>query len=67
MEASPALVEKRALSVAEFCRSYSISKSTFYKLARNGTGPKLMRVGERTLISLEAIDEWRRRLENQAA
>ena len=67
MEASPAPVEKRALSVAEFCRSYGVSKSTFYKIVRDGVGPKLMKLGERTLISIEAVDEWRRRLEGDAA
>lgn len=60
-------VERRAYSVAEFCASYNVSKSTFYKMARNGTGPRLMRVGERTLVSVEAADEWRRRLESEAA
>jgi len=67
MEASPATVEKRALSVAEFCRSYGVSKSTFYKMVRDGVGPKLMKLGDRTLISIEAVDEWRRRLEGAAA
>ena len=43
-----------------------ISRAMFYKLLKAGTGPKIMKVGERTLISSEAAAEWRRRMEQTA-
>ena len=32
----------------------------FYKLKKQGEGPREMKVGARTLITLEAAAEWRR-------
>ena len=52
-----------AYSVAEFCDRYGISRAMFYKLRKTATGPVVMKVGGRTLISVEAADEWRRRME----
>jgi hypothetical protein len=49
-----------ALSIDTFCERHSISRSGFYILRANGTGPKLMKVGARTLISREAAAAWRR-------
>jgi hypothetical protein len=37
-----------------------ISKPYFYKLLRTGGAPRVMRVGARTLISVEAAADWRR-------
>ncbi len=51
-------------SVADFCREHSISRAFFYKLLLEGCGPRVMKVGRRTLISREAAEEWRRRMEN---
>lgn len=44
-----------------------ISEDFFYKLKRQGHGPRLMKVGRRTLISLASADEWRREREREAA
>ena len=52
-------------SVDEFCRAYGLGRSTLYKLWKQGAGPRVMHVGKRTLISLEAAAEWQRRLETQ--
>lgn len=54
-----------AQSVNDFCQANSISRSLFYKLQREGKGPRLMKVGRRTLISAEAANEWRRTVESQ--
>ena len=48
-----------ALSIRQFCKAYNISEDFFYKLKRQGQAPRLMKVGARTLISMEAADEWR--------
>ena len=54
-------------SVAEFCRQHGISRGTFYKELGQGRGPKAVKVGRRTLISAEAAEDWRRRMEREAA
>jgi hypothetical protein len=50
------------LTVDEFCRSYRISRSLFYKLQRTSRGPPLVKVGTRTLIRVDEAAEWSRRL-----
>jgi hypothetical protein len=55
-----------ALSIQQFCQAHSISEDFYYKLKRQGAGPREMRVGSRTLISIEAAAEWRRAREAAA-
>jgi hypothetical protein len=55
-----------ALSVADFCHEHGISRSLFYKLLREGKGPRTFKLGQRTLISVPCAEEWRRALERQA-
>lgn len=55
-----------AHTVSTFCKTFQISRSMFYKLAREGKAPRLMKVGRRTLISAEATEEWQRRMEQSA-
>lgn len=57
----------KAFTVENFCEAYQISKSFLYKLAREGKGPRMMRVGRRTLISAEAAAEWQTRNEEKGA
>jgi excisionase family DNA binding protein len=52
-----------AYTIDEWCRRHRLSRATFYNLLRRGEAPRVMKVGIRTLISREASDEWRRRLE----
>ena len=54
-----------ALSIPEFCEAHGISEAFYYKLKKQGEGPREMKLGARTLISLEAAAEWRRARENQ--
>ncbi len=54
---------KAAFSVAEFCREHAISRGLFYNLLREGRGPRVIKAGRRTLISREAAEDWRRRME----
>jgi predicted DNA-binding transcriptional regulator AlpA len=53
-----------ALSIREFCRAHSISVAFFYKLKRQGEGPREMKLGGRRLITFESAAEWRRAREN---
>jgi len=54
-----------ALSISEFCEAHGISEGFFYKLKKQGEGPREMKVGARTLITFESAAEWRRTRENQ--
>ncbi len=53
-------------SVKDFCAAHDITKVTFYDLLKKGIGPRIMKVGARTLISIEAAAEWRRQMEEGA-
>jgi predicted DNA-binding transcriptional regulator AlpA len=52
-------VQPLALSVEQFCRAHSISIGFFYELLKRGKGPRLMKLGTRTLISFEEAARWR--------
>jgi predicted DNA-binding transcriptional regulator AlpA len=54
-----------ALSIPEFCEAHGISEGFFYKLKKQGEGPREMKVGARTLITFESAAEWRRTRENR--
>ena len=54
-----------ALSIPEFCEAHRISETFYYKLKKQGKGPREMKVGTRTLITFESAAEWRRSRENQ--
>jgi hypothetical protein len=57
--ASPS-AEIRAYSIPEFCKTHGdISQAFFHALVAKGKGPRLMKIGARTLISVEAAAEWR--------
>ena len=57
-------MQKTTYTVTEFCQAHGdISKSFFYKLLKDGRGPRLMKVGNRTLITCEAGADWRKAME----
>jgi hypothetical protein len=56
---------KAAQSIDEFCVSHGISRALFYKILSQGCGPRVMKVGTRTLISEESAAAWRRQCEAQ--
>jgi hypothetical protein len=53
--------------VSSFCESHKISRSFLYKLIAEGHGPRLLKLGRRTLISSEAATEWRARMEKDGS
>jgi len=53
----------KAYTIDDFCKVYSISKSFFYKLMKDGRAPQIMKVGKRTLVSSEAAETWRKSME----
>ena len=48
-----------AFSVEAFCDAHGIGRTHFYSLVKDGTAPRLFKVGRRTLISAEAAADWR--------
>jgi len=54
-----------ALTILQFCEAFNISEAFYYKLKKQGQGPREMEVGARKLISLEAADAWRRERESR--
>lgn len=53
---------KNNISIKEFCKLFGIGRSTFYKLITENTAPKLTKIGRRTIIMAEDIEEWKLRL-----
>ena len=58
---------KQFLNVSDFCESHGISRGHFYRLLKDGLGPDIVKIGKRTLISVESAARWRRRMEQQSA
>lgn len=59
-------MNKPSYTIPAFCADHgNISKSFFHKLVNEGNGPRLMKIGRRTLISAEAAADWRARMESQ--
>ena len=59
------MTNKAAQSIDEFCVSHGISRAMFYKILSQGRGPRVMKVGTRTLISEEFAAAWRRQCEEK--
>lgn len=58
-------MNKVTYSVTGFCDDHHLSKAFLYKLISLGKGPRLMKIGRRTLISTEAASDWRALMESQ--
>lgn len=56
-------VQPHTFSVDQFCKAHNISRAKFYQMLKNGTGPLIMKIGKRTLISNEAAQKWRAEIE----
>jgi predicted DNA-binding transcriptional regulator AlpA len=55
-----------AFSIAEFCAAHRISRTTYYNLVESGLAPTQMNIGRRRLISREAAEKWRARMERNS-
>lgn len=62
---SRAFGHRPAYTVAQFCADHSISRTHFYQLIKDGKGPRMMKLGRRTLIGAEAAADWRRDMERE--
>jgi predicted DNA-binding transcriptional regulator AlpA len=59
-QCAPSPAAPAVYSVKDFCAAHGITKVTLYKLLKEGIGPRIMKVGTRTLISLESAAEWKK-------
>jgi predicted DNA-binding transcriptional regulator AlpA len=53
-----ALAEPDLITLQDFFRRFSISKSTWYRLAKAGGAPPIVHIGRRTLVPLREAREW---------
>lgn len=58
--------ERAAYSVNSFCKAHDFSRALFYRSLKEGWGPATMKCAGKTLVSVEAAAEWRRRMEERA-
>jgi hypothetical protein len=49
---------REAIHIDEFCAVYDMSRATYYKLQREGIGPRVFYVGTRQMISNAACADW---------
>jgi predicted DNA-binding transcriptional regulator AlpA len=59
------LILRSMFSVPEFLADHGISRSLFYRLVKEGRGPRITKIAGRTLISAEAAADWRARIEQE--
>jgi len=64
---APPATATGAFSIEQFCIAHGgMSLPMYFKLQKMGLGPREMRVGRRTMISVEAATEWREVREAEA-
>ncbi len=54
-----------AYSIQQFCDVHGFSRGLFFKMMKDGRGPKVVKLGRRTIITKESAAEWRSRLEKK--
>ena len=60
-------MERDAYSIQEFCERHCLSRASFYNLAKIGKAPRVLRVGQKVLVSREAAEQWRRDREAESS
>lgn len=55
----PAPIPIGAYSLPEFAEAHRFSLDFLFRLLRDGDGPDTMKIGGRTLVSIEAASRWR--------
>jgi predicted DNA-binding transcriptional regulator AlpA len=53
-----ALAEPELIPLGAFLRRFSVSKSTFYRLAARGEAPDVLKIGRATFIPLASARSW---------
>jgi predicted DNA-binding transcriptional regulator AlpA len=58
--AAAALAEPELIPLSAFLRRFSVSKSSFYRMAAQGGAPDVVKLGRATFIPLAAARSWLR-------
>jgi len=66
-EANQSPTPQLALNILQFCDAHDISEGFYYKMKKQGLGPREMKLGSRTLITFEAAADWRHEREIASA
>jgi predicted DNA-binding transcriptional regulator AlpA len=53
-----ATAEPELITLQQFFTRFSITKSTWYRLAKAGGAPPIVKIGSRTLVPLAAARSW---------
>jgi hypothetical protein len=59
--------DKLAYTITTFCTALEISRALYFKLQREGRGPRTVRFGAKVLITPPAAREWLERMERESA
>jgi predicted DNA-binding transcriptional regulator AlpA len=57
----------QAYTITQFADAHHVSRTHVYALLKAGKGPRVMKLGRRTLVSVEAAADWRRQIEKATA
>lgn len=60
---NPASIFEPSYTITSFCRAEGFTRPEYYKLKRNGRGPKEMRNGRCIRISHRARLDWQKKME----
>lgn len=60
-------MDRQAFTLTEFCRIYKVSRGRLYELQQAGLGPRIYHIASKPYVSVEAAQEWQRRMEQGAA
>jgi hypothetical protein len=52
-------MEQLAYSIDEFCGLHRLSRTSLYRLWRQGIGPAYIKINSKILISKESAQRWR--------
>jgi hypothetical protein len=58
--------EQAVFTIKEFCDRYRIATSFYFKLQKQGKGPRTMRIGSKVLITAEAAADWAAAIEAES-
>ena len=57
-EIPAAVVEPEIIPLSAFLRRFSVSKSSFYRMAAQGEAPDVVKLGRATFVPLAAAKAW---------
>lgn len=59
-------MEQQAYSIDQFCAAHGFGRSTYFKLRKEGKGPREIRVATKPIITVESARAWREKMATQS-